>query len=55
MTREEKESIFNDMNRVSIRPSEPMNLEEMKAYVNGYEDARNAMYERERNLHFESI
>ena len=42
MTREEKETIFNDMNGTAIQPEEPMNLEEIKAYVKGFEDARNA-------------
>ena len=42
MTREEKETIMHDVDEVAIQPEEPMNLVEMKAYVKGYEDARNA-------------
>lgn len=45
MTREEKETIFNDMNGTAIQPEEPMNLEEIKAYVKGFEDARNALFD----------
>lgn len=45
MTREEKESIFMDFDDVTIEPSEPMNLSEMKAYVKGFEDARNAFFD----------
>lgn len=42
MTREEKETIMNDIDGVVIQPEEPMNLTEIKAYVKGCEDARNA-------------
>ena len=45
MTREEKESIFMDFDDVTIEPSDPMNLSEMKAYVKGFEDARNAFFD----------
>lgn len=45
MTREEKETIFDNCNNVSIEPDEPMNLTEMKAYVKGFEDARNAIFD----------
>ena len=45
MTREEKETIFDNCNNVSIEPDEPMNLTEMKAYVKGFEDARNALFD----------
>lgn len=45
MTREEKECIFNDFDGVTIEPNEPMNLVEMKAYVKGFEDARNAFFD----------
>lgn len=45
MTREEKEIIFNDFNGIAIEPNEPMNLTEMKAYVKGFEDARNALFD----------
>lgn len=40
MTREEKEYIFHNMRNAVVQPSEPMNLEEMRAYINGYEDAK---------------
>ncbi|MCI6535092.1 MAG: hypothetical protein SOV77_09030 [Lachnospiraceae bacterium] len=42
MTREEKETIMNDIDGVTIQPGEAMNLTEIKAYVKGYEDSRNA-------------
>ena len=45
MTREEKERIFDNCNNVSIEPNEPMNLTEMKSYVKGFEDARNALFD----------
>lgn len=45
MTREEKEYLFKDLNGVTIEPDEPMNLVEMKAYVKGFEDARNALFD----------
>ena len=45
MTREEKEIIFDNCNNVLIKPDEPMNLTEMKAYVKGFEDARNALFD----------
>lgn len=45
MTREEKEYIFHNMRNAVVQPSEPMNLEEMRAYINGYEDARNALFD----------
>lgn len=45
MTREEKDAIFNDFDGMTIQPDEPMNLTEMRAYVKGFEDARNAMFD----------
>lgn len=45
MTRDEKECILNDANGVVIQPENPMNLEEIKAYVKGFEDARNALFD----------
>lgn len=45
MTREEKEYIFHNMRNAVVQPSEPMNLEEMRAYINGYEDVRNALFD----------
>ena len=41
----EKEYIFHNMRNAVVQPSEPMNLEEMRAYINGYEDARNALFD----------
>lgn len=45
MTKEEKDAIFNDFDGIIIQPDEPMNLTEMKAYVKGFEDARNAIFD----------
>ena len=43
MTRNELDFIYKKIDDVSIQPDGPMNLEEIKAYVKGYEDARNAL------------
>lgn len=43
MTKTELDQIINDFDRTAIQPEKPMNLIEMKAYVKGFEDARNAM------------
>ena len=40
MTREEKEYIFHNMRNAVVQPSEPMNLEEMRAYINRSEERR---------------
>lgn len=45
MTRAEKEYIFENADKVSIAPSEPLNLYEMKAYIKGFEDARNNIFD----------
>lgn len=45
MTKEEKDAIFNDFDGITIQSDEPMNLTEMKAYVKGFEDARNAIFD----------
>lgn len=45
MTKEEKDGLFNSLDETIIQPEEPMNLAEMKAYVKGFEDARNAMFD----------
>ena len=45
MTREEKEAILNSFDETMIQPDEAMNLTEMRAYVKGFEDARNAMFD----------
>lgn len=55
MTREEKEYIFHNMRNAVVQPSEPMNLEEMRAYINGYEDARNALFDIvDRKKHYQT-
>ena len=45
MTKEEKDAIFNDFDGITIQSDEPMNLAEMKAYIKGFEDARNAIFD----------
>lgn len=45
MTREDKEAILNSFDETMIQPDEAMNLTEMRAYVKGFEDARNAMFD----------
>ena len=45
MTKEEKDGLFNNLDETIIQPEEPMNLAEMKAYVKGFEDARNAIFD----------
>ena len=45
MTKEEKDGLFNNVDETIIQPEEPMNLAEMKAYVKGFEDARNAIFD----------
>ena len=42
---EYKEPIFNIFDEKNIQPDEAMNLTEMRAYVKGFEDARNAMFD----------
>mgnify|MGYP001061453546 CR=1 FL=1 len=43
MTIEEKMTILDAAKEVAVQPSEPMRLDELKAYVKGYEDARDAL------------
>lgn len=43
MTDKERNDIIDKMDKTAIRQNRPMNLKEMKAYVEGYEDARNTM------------
>ena len=43
MTRNELDFICKKIDDVSVKPDVPMNFEEIKAYVKGYEDARNAL------------
>ena len=45
MTKQEKDCIFNEVDKVIIRPEDGMNLMEMKAYVKGFEDARNSLFD----------
>ncbi len=45
MTVDEKESIFECVDSSCVQPQEPMTLEELKAYLKGYEDARNAIFD----------
>lgn len=42
MTVEEKVTIFDAVKDVSVQPAEPMRLDELKAYLKGYEDATKA-------------
>ena len=43
MTDKERNDIIDKMDKTAIRPNRPMNLKEMKAYIEGYEDARKAL------------
>lgn len=43
MTDKERNDIIDKMDKTAIRPNRAMDLKEMKAYVEGYEDARNTM------------
>ena len=37
MTREERDSLLKGMSEVTVEPTEPMTLEEIKMFVKGYE------------------
>ena len=37
MTREERDELRKAMNEITVEPTEPMNLEQIKAFVKGYE------------------
>lgn len=37
MTREERDELYKAMNEVTVEPTEPMNLEQIQAFVKGYE------------------
>ena len=37
MTREERDALHKAMNEVTVEPTEPMNIEQMQAFVKGYE------------------
>ena len=43
MTREELDSIIRKVDETAVLPNEPMTLNDMKTYLRGFEDARNAM------------
>lgn len=37
MTKIEKDELYEAMNKITVEPTEPMNLVEIKAFVHGYE------------------
>lgn len=37
MTREERDELNKVMNEITVEPTEPMNLEQIQAFVKGYE------------------
>lgn len=37
MTRDERDELHKSMNEVTVEPTEPMNLEQLQAFVKGYE------------------
>lgn len=37
MTKIEKEELHKSINEVTVEPTEPMNLEQLQAFVKGYE------------------
>ena len=37
MTREERDTLYKAMNAITVDPTESMNLEQMRAFVKGYE------------------
>ena len=37
MTRTERDELHKAMNEVTVEPTEPMNLEQIQAFVKGYE------------------
>lgn len=43
MTQQERDKLIEDIDSNIIQPSEVMTLEEMKRYMAGYEDARDAI------------
>lgn len=43
MTNQERSYIMNQVENASVEPSDPMKLSELKIYLKGFEDARNAM------------
>ena len=45
MTKQEKDCIFDEFKKALISPEDGMTLDEMKAYLKGYEDAKYRMYD----------
>ena len=45
MTKQEKDYIFDEFEKSLISPEDGMTLEEMKAYLKGYEDAKYRLYD----------
>ena len=37
MTREERDELNKAMNEITVEPTDPMNLEQIQAFVKGYE------------------
>lgn len=37
ITRTERDELYKAMNEVTVEPTEPMNLEQIQAFVKGYE------------------
>lgn len=37
MTKEERDTLYKAMNEITVDPTESMNLEQMRAFVKGYE------------------
>ena len=37
MTRTERDELYKTMNEITVQPTEPMNLEQIRAFVKGYE------------------
>ena len=37
LTRNERDELHKAMNEITVEPTEPMNLEQIKAFVKGYE------------------
>ena len=45
MTKQEKDCIFDEFEKSLIKTDESMTLDELKAYVKGFEDARYKMFD----------
>lgn len=44
MTKGEKEFILEKLDKVTIMPGEPLNIYEIKAYIKGFENARDEIF-----------